>query len=231
MFDKIAPYYDYFKQHRDYSAEAKQLSKVIKEHKASAQRVVELGCGTGSLMKQLLELGYTVIGIDESDGMLKAAAQKLPSETELHATTFDAYNLKQASDAVVWVDGAIGYVSPERIPDTLDHIAKASFDRDGILVIEPWYTRETWRAGHNHLITHQTPSGDVYTRLSHGYEDGSMDFHHLIATSEGVEHVTSTSRLWLHDYAEVVSHLGGLGLEVSFIESLPNFKRGLIVAS
>lgn len=231
MFDKIAPYYDFFKQHRDYSAEAAQLSKVIRRHNASAQRVVELGCGTGSLMKQLSKQGYTVAGVDASNEMLRIAAEKLPDVTELHVATFDTYRLQQASDAVVWVDGAIGYVPTEKMQNTLEHIVKASFDGEGVLVIEPWYTKETWRPGHNHLITHQTPSGDIYTRLSHGHEDGSMDFHHLIATGEGVEHVASASQLWLHDYTEVASHLGGLGLEVSYVESLPNFKRGLLVAS
>lgn len=231
MFDKIAPYYDYFKLHRDYQAEAEQLRTLIHLHNSSAKHIVELGCGTGSLLAQFLSHDFTVAGVDVSNGMLDVAAKKLPAGTELRASSFDAFRLTQPADAVVWVDGAIGYVPPADIPRTLSHIVTQSFDQNGVLVIEPWYTSDTWKAGHNHLITHSAKTGEVYTRLSHGNQDGSMDFHHLIATSEGVEHIASHSQLWLHDYEKVASHLGSMGLQTSFIEALPNFKRGLLVAT
>ncbi|HEX2912527.1 MAG TPA: class I SAM-dependent methyltransferase [Chloroflexia bacterium] len=41
------------------------------------KRVLEIGCGTGSLMLTLLERGYKAYGIDASPAMLKQASKKL----------------------------------------------------------------------------------------------------------------------------------------------------------
>lgn len=42
------------------------------------ERVLDLGCGTGDLAKQIADLGSQVIGVDQSDNMITEAKRKYP---------------------------------------------------------------------------------------------------------------------------------------------------------
>jgi SAM-dependent methyltransferase len=46
-------------------------------------RILELGCGTGRVMKQLLRAGHGVTGVDESAGMLAIAREHLGPDADL----------------------------------------------------------------------------------------------------------------------------------------------------
>ena len=50
-----------------------------------AQRILDIGCGTGRHTKRLLEQNNTVLGIDISEGMLNKAKAKLPMIEFIHA--------------------------------------------------------------------------------------------------------------------------------------------------
>jgi ubiquinone/menaquinone biosynthesis C-methylase UbiE len=47
------------------------------------RRVLDLACGTGSVLQELLQQGYEVEGADLSEGMLRVARRKLPPEVPL----------------------------------------------------------------------------------------------------------------------------------------------------
>ncbi|MBQ8356573.1 MAG: methyltransferase domain-containing protein [Clostridia bacterium] len=75
----------------------------------SGSRVIDLGCGNGTLTKKLSERGYRVIGIDASSDMIALAKAEYP-ELDLRqgdALTFDAGESADAifSNAVFhWID-------------------------------------------------------------------------------------------------------------------------------
>jgi SAM-dependent methyltransferase len=64
----------------------------VHAHLAPGERVVELGCGTGVPVGQLLAATYTYTGIDASPGMLANAAVALPDVdlvlADMHALQF-----------------------------------------------------------------------------------------------------------------------------------------------
>lgn len=74
-----------------YDAGMRVLSfgRVARLHKAAANaaltqpgaRVLEVGCGTGSVTRQLLERGATVTALDQSAEMLEAAQRRIGSDT------------------------------------------------------------------------------------------------------------------------------------------------------
>jgi len=60
-------YYDLFHKDKDYKKEALKIKKMFPK----AVTVLEIGCGTGNMTVELEKLGFDVLGIDPSKGMLK----------------------------------------------------------------------------------------------------------------------------------------------------------------
>jgi SAM-dependent methyltransferase len=61
----------------DRSRPAKHLEKLIRSANPNARNVLELGCGTGSMLKHL-QHNYDVSGLDTSSRMLSIARHKVP---------------------------------------------------------------------------------------------------------------------------------------------------------
>ncbi len=61
-----------------------KLKKSIATFVDAGDRVLDLGCGTGTLAHMLLENGATVVGIDSNKGMLNVARQNVPGGLYLH---------------------------------------------------------------------------------------------------------------------------------------------------
>jgi len=75
--------YDLFAKHYDEvmgdrSDDAAELQKLISKHNPRAKTILELACGTGSVL-QHFEKRYDVYGLDLSPGMLALARKKVPS--------------------------------------------------------------------------------------------------------------------------------------------------------
>jgi SAM-dependent methyltransferase len=85
-FDRFARYYD-----GDYRNYADDIDLILELAEASDGPVLELGCGTGRVMAELIAAGHNVTGVDISPQMLAVARNKLDSIT--HA---GAYRLVQA---------------------------------------------------------------------------------------------------------------------------------------
>jgi SAM-dependent methyltransferase len=82
-YDSLAPYYDAFTAHPDYAEWVRSLEAVARCHGCSGRRALDLGCGTGSSLAPLVELGYEAVGCDASAAMVAQAARKLPSAVGL----------------------------------------------------------------------------------------------------------------------------------------------------
>jgi ubiquinone/menaquinone biosynthesis C-methylase UbiE len=61
----------------DYEARAAQLHNILTENRA--RRVLDIGCGTGSLLIQLARSGYRCMGLDVDAAMLAEARKKAES--------------------------------------------------------------------------------------------------------------------------------------------------------
>lgn len=80
-YNIFARYYDRLTENIDYRQRAQYFSRVFKRYGKDPQTIIDVACGTGSLGFALLDLGYSVIGVEESPDMLVEAAAKLTGET------------------------------------------------------------------------------------------------------------------------------------------------------
>ena len=92
----------------DQSEFVDQLSLLIKKHCPKIKDVLEIACGTGSILKALSKK-YSVSGLDQSELMLAQAAQKIPSAS-LYQSDMRSFDLGTQFELVVCIYDSINHL-------------------------------------------------------------------------------------------------------------------------
>ena len=88
----------------------------------------------------------------------------------------------------------------------------------GVLLIEPWFTPESWRPGTVHACFIDEPHLKI-ARMHTSGVDGRlsiMDRHYLVGTPEGIEHDAERHALGLFTSDEMTHVLRDCALEVTY---------------
>lgn len=76
-YSAFARFYDKLTANIDYRKRGEYFHEIIKKFKATSGNILlDLACGTGSISEVMADLGYDVIGVDNSDEMLGIAIEK-----------------------------------------------------------------------------------------------------------------------------------------------------------
>ena len=198
MFAASAKWYDALYGFKDYARESAEIVSLLKKEHPTAKSVLDVACGTAEHDKYLAG-EYSVDGLDINTDFIQVASAKNPAGGYFSADMTD-FALGKTYDIVLCLFSSIGYAK------TIAAVSKAfrcfarHLNADGIVVVEPWFTPETWNpAGHVHLITAETPAGKI-CRMNIGEQVGPLsviNFHYLVGTSSGVEHFTERHELGL----------------------------------
>jgi SAM-dependent methyltransferase len=133
--------YDALYQDKDYAAECDLIEDVFRVHAvAPVQRILDLGCGTGSHAARLAERGYTVVGIDRSEDMLARARERaatLPIQFQQGDIT--AVELGEAFDAVLIMFAVLGYLTDNSAIRGTLKAARRHLTPGGLLFADVWY--------------------------------------------------------------------------------------------
>lgn len=219
MFTKSALYYDAIYSFKDYQAETQRLMELINEHLLSGgDRLLDVACGTGKHL-QFLKETYEVEGLDLSPELLDIARARTPDVLYHHADMMD-FDLGREFDVVTCLFSSIGYA---KTLENLHRAVKCMADHllaGGILVIEPWFTPDTWNVGtvHANFVDEQELK---IARMNISSIEGKLsyfDFHYLIGTPEWIEHFIERHELGLFDMDEMVEAFKTSGLEVTYDE-------------
>ena len=79
-YDALCEVYDLFADDFDYPKWAEYYRALLRRAGVEAQSLVDAGCGTGLMTVELAREGARVVGVDVSEGMLRAAAERLRRE-------------------------------------------------------------------------------------------------------------------------------------------------------
>jgi ubiquinone/menaquinone biosynthesis C-methylase UbiE len=103
----------------------------------SHERILDLGCGTGTLIQRLLQLApeIKIVGIDPSAEMLNVARQKLPKSVKLRVGSADSIPFPNESFDLIISTNAFHYF---RNPSQAIQEAKRVLKPNGHLVITDW---------------------------------------------------------------------------------------------
>ncbi len=76
-YSVFARYYDELTANIDYNERGRYFHEIIQRFKTTKNNILlDLACGTGSISEVMADLGYDVIGVDNSDEMLNVALDK-----------------------------------------------------------------------------------------------------------------------------------------------------------
>lgn len=134
-FEDYAKYYDFIYQDKDYNRECDFIEEIFKTTK-KPKNILEIGCGTGSYTKILLNRGYKVTGIDISSEMLKIAREKC--STKFIKEDIKSVKIDEKFDCCLAMFAVIGYIIKNRdIIETLINIRK-HLKPNGIFIFDVW---------------------------------------------------------------------------------------------
>lgn len=227
---KSAAFYDLLNKRKDYDAEVKILEKVIEKHKQSpGKRLLDLACGTGEHIKYLAST-MTCEGLDLDPSFVEIAREKLP-ELVFHEGDMTSFKLPGKYDVITVLFSSIGYVKTR---DVLLATIKNIFEHlepGGLLIIEPWYTPETFLLGHSTVVNEETDSVKIVRMNLWLEKDGVSQGHSqmLVMHSAGIEHIVELHELALFTDEEYKQAMEAAGLEVVEHDQYGLIGRGLFV--
>ena len=233
MFTPSAHLYDtiYLSRGKNYAAEAESVHQLIQHNlRSGGSRLLDVACGTG-LHTSYLREHYQVEGLDLDARMLEAARQKCP-ELIFHRGDMRDFELGRQYDVITCLFSSIGYVGTIAGLDQ----AIANFERHlkpgGLILIEPWFTPETWQTGSVHATFVDEPRLKI-SRMNTSEREGNLSyfvFHYQVGTPEGIEYFTERHELGLFTVEEYLSAFRACGLDVEHDPLWLN-GRGLYMAS
>lgn len=92
----------------DRAKSTQDIIAYIQEYAPHTKKVLELACGTGSVLK-ILSQKYEVSGLDLSEGMLNAASEKLPWVKLYHQNMVD-FKIDEKFDVILCVFDSINHI-------------------------------------------------------------------------------------------------------------------------
>jgi SAM-dependent methyltransferase len=229
VFAKSAAFYDALYRWKDYAAETRQLRDIIREHKQSpGDRLLDVACGTGQHLAHLRE-HYSVEGLDLDPGLIEIARGRLPGVT-FHQADMRSFDLGQTFDVIVCLFSSIGYLkTADALNQAIATLARHAVP-GGVVIVEPWFSGETFKPGHLGMITVDDPALKI-TRMNLGEVDGALsilNFHYLVGTPEGITHFTERHELGLFSHEQYSEAFQAAGLQLTYDEAgLMN--RGLYI--
>ncbi|MBD2106313.1 class I SAM-dependent methyltransferase [Nodosilinea sp. FACHB-13] len=133
-YARLAPWYD---RRWSFYVDATVQETMHRLELNSHERILDLGCGTGTLIQCLLRLNpeTEIIGLDPSAEMLNVARQKLPKSVELRIGSADNIPFPNESFDLVISTNAFHYF---RHPYQAIQEVKRVLGPNGHLVITDW---------------------------------------------------------------------------------------------
>lgn len=174
-YDKYADFYDIFNKYRNYNRELRFILNITKNKKY----VLDLGCGTGTHISVLENLGYCVRGIDNSEKMVLLSKEKVKSNVT-KANILD-YNIDETFDAIISMHSVFnhlkGYDEFEKaLVNSLNHLNKK-----GIMIID---------------LDNRRSNDDVYDKV----DNNKRHLECFYSDKYNIQIRTTTFRIGLKDF-------------------------------
>lgn len=228
MYNQTAQYYDLIYSFKDYGAEAEKITALIQQELPTAKTILDVACGTAEHAK-LLSNRFEVDGIDLEPAFVEIAREKAPSG-EFRLADMSDFSLPKTYDVVQCLFSSIGYLpTTEKIVAALESFKK-HLNPGGVIFVEPWITPENWQIGYVGMVTAESDDLKICRmNVNERIDNRSiLNFHYLVATKQGIEHLEEKHELVLYTKGEMLECFAKAGLEVSYDDKF--FGRGLYTA-
>lgn len=141
VFDAYAEYYDLLYAEKEYEEEVEYVQQHIRSCATGAERLLDLGCGTGRHGLAFANRGFEVMGIDQSTRMVEAARARTEGERSVEVAEGDvrSVRLDRTFDVVTALFHVVSYQQTnEDLRRTLDTVRR-HLSPDGLFLFDCWY--------------------------------------------------------------------------------------------
>ena len=226
MFTKSAEYYDLMKSSKNYQKESIQIIDILNSFGISSGAILDLACGTGEHNKYL-KSKFQIDGLDLSEELVKIAKDKNP-ECNYYIGDMIDFKINKSYDAIICLYGSVGYVKSLKNLSKMIACCKRHLKKNGLLIIEPWYSPDDWKTDNIHTVFVKTEFISI-TRLGVGNKNGDIVFHYLIGKNgNGIEYFTETYNFGLFTHEELLKSFYKNKLSTTFIKNAIQ-KKGLYI--
>ncbi len=204
-YENAAEFYDLlYASEKDYQAEAQLLKTFIQEASPAAHSILDVGCGTGAHARSLIDLGFSVDGVDSEEKFVELARAKCP-EGSFFVGDLAALDLVGRYDVVTCLFSAIGYVRTEQRLRAAIRSMRDHLNSDGVVLVEPWFEPGQLTDGWISTLAGKSNGLTVY-RMSRTVLDNSesrLEFEYLIGRASGIERLSEVHELGLFTQAQM----------------------------
>jgi SAM-dependent methyltransferase len=219
MHGLAAEYYDKIYSSKNYQAEAAQIDALIRKHNPSAKSLLDVGCGAGGHLEYLRKT-YDVHGLDISEDLVRLARKRL-SSTDIFREDMIRFHLRAKFDAIICLFSTIGYAyTKKRLLKAVSNMAN-HMNKNGVLVIEPWFTKATWKPQPVYATFIDEPSLKI-ARISNSKTIGNrsiIEMNYLIGTSTGTKSYREHHEMGLFSSDEMIDSFKRAHLECKYEEN------------
>jgi len=229
MFQKSSKYYDMIYSFKDYKNEAEVIKNTIEKYKPGCRTILDVACGTGEHIKYLKD--YDIDGLDINGEFIEIAKKK-NCEGNYFLCDMTDFHIGKKYDVIMCLFSSIGYVL------TIENVVKTfvcfreHLNDGGIVMVEPWFTPDTWHKGKIHMATAEREDLKICRmNISETYDRVSVfTLHYLVGSKDGIEYFTERHEAGLFTVEEMKQAFSSSGLQAEYEEQGVS-GRGLYIAS
>lgn len=215
-YGRLADIYDFVMRHVDYRGWADYVERAFTRHGQNPVRVLDLACGTGTMVLELSRRGYEMTGVDGSEAMLAVAGRKAKVEgLSIPFHTADLRRLEGLSsfDAVLCLYDSMNYMM------NLDEVSLALRQvhplvvADGVFVFDVCTEANSLRYFRD-LTEREAGDGFAYVRRS-TYRDGVQTNDFTIQFPAQRQSVREIHKQRIYPLREVLDLIGRSGFRLA----------------
>jgi ubiquinone/menaquinone biosynthesis C-methylase UbiE len=229
MYRDHARYYDLIYSFKDYKKETAALNTIIRKHKRSAGNdLLDVACGTGKHLEQFK--GFSLHGSDLNKGILSIAKRRL-QKAKFYTQDMAKLRIGKKFDVITCLFSSIGYVKTRSgLKRTIQSFAQ-HLKSGGVIIIEPWFTKEQYTSGTPHMTTYDSPQIKI-ARLNISDARGDMshmDMHFTVAEKDKrIIQFVDNHEMLMTPHEEIIRMMEETGMSVTYLKTR-EFGRGLLI--
>ncbi len=137
-YSQLAYLYDFVMNHVNYKRWARYISQIAHHHGNGTRTITDISCGTGSLSRELLKLGYHVTGFDYTPEMVSVARRKLKKQPNVQLWCGDMMypNFTHKPDMIVSLYDSMNYLMKSKQWNLCLENVHSALKPDGLFVFD-----------------------------------------------------------------------------------------------
>ncbi len=135
MFKKVANYYDLIMSEFDYKEMVDYLDDLIIAAGGERTNLLDLACGTAEELMYFRQLGYKVVGIDNSEDMLKIAREK-HFGVDFFNQDITKFRMDEKFDNIISTFDSVNYITDEAKLGNCFKLAYQTLNDKGVFLFD-----------------------------------------------------------------------------------------------